>query len=142
MFFEEGKRFLVMRANFAMYTLLSLFPQISLSFSFLSSFTFNSLFRFHWLLCCSSSLLLLFPYSWVLFLLYPTSSPGDFPYLPLFSPTILFAVGIRPTPTTYRSSSVQVGSIPLLGFTTNFLIFLVKDNLSYTIFPKVVLAGY
>ena len=105
MCFEEEKGFIVIRANFAMYTLLSLFSQISLSFTFLSSFTFNSLFRFHWLLCCSS-LLLLFPYLWVLFLLYPTLSLGDFPSLPLFSPTILFAVGIQPTPTTYHSSNV------------------------------------
>ena len=45
MCFEEEKGFIVIRANFAMYTLLSLFSQISLSFTFLSSFTFNSLFQ-------------------------------------------------------------------------------------------------
>ena len=88
-----------------------------------------------------------FPHSWPLFLLYPRSSLCDFPFLPLFSSTILFTVDIQPTPITFNFGHVQVGSFPLpssrkqwvqshyLGFTTNFFVFLDKDQSATTILP-------
>ena len=130
-----------------MHALLSC--HIYSTFSLLSNvtlFLFSLFFPFQLTIQISLvTMMLLFPYSWELLLFIPQLNPWSFPFLPLFLPTILFAAGIQPTPTTYCSLSfdrVQVGSIPLLGFTTNFLIFLVKDSLPYTItslsFPKMV----
>ena len=85
----------------------------SLFLSNIASFTFNSLFIFPWLLCCS------FPYSWVLFLFIPQLNPCSFPFLLLFSPTILSTADTQLIPTTYwplSSNCVQVGSILLRSF--------------------------
>ena len=73
------------------FRIISTFPLLSNVTFFLFSlfFTFNSPFRLHWLL------LLFFSYSWVLFLFIAQLNPCSFPFLPLFSPTILSAIDIH-----------------------------------------------
>ena len=117
------------------------FSQMLVSFSFLSSFPFNSIFRFPWLQCFC----FIFPIFMVTILFIQQLNPCSFLFLPLFSPTILLAASIQQTPITcwpLSSGWGQVGSIPLLGFMSNFLIVLVKDDFPYTIttlsLPKMV----
>ena len=103
----------MMHANSTMYSLLSQFSHISLSFSFLF---------FHFQLTIQISLvlffflLLLFSYSWVLFLLYPRSSLGGFPSLPLFSPTI---IQFRSSTELYNGSVEPLYSGAFSTFITN-----------------------
>ena len=88
---KRGKGFLVMHAILS-YHINSTFSSLKCHFLSLFSlfFTFNSLFKLHWLLCncffhihghCSY--------------LYHNLVHALFPFLPLFSPTILPAVGIH-----------------------------------------------
>ena len=131
-----------------------LFYHIYSTFSLLSNvtfFLFSLLFPFQLAIniFLVTMLLLFLPYSWVLFLIIPQLDLGSFPFLPLFSPTILSTVGIQPTPITYQLLSfdhVLVGSIPLRSFS----LFLTKNSHSllgkcqssakppHTPFPKMV----
>ena len=134
-----------------------LFYHIYSTFSLLSNvtfFLFSLLFPFQLAIniFLVTMLLLFLPYSWVLFLIIPQLDLGSFPFLPLFSPTILSTVGIQPTPITYQLLSfdhVLVGSIPLRSFS----LFLTKNSHSllgkcqssakppHTPFPKMVKAS-
>ena len=126
---------------FTLYSLLhppflSFFSLLSLSTHYSDSLGYCVLL----VLRCLMIVVVLFPYSWILFLLYPRSILGDFPFLPLLSSTILSAASVQPIPTTYRSGRVQVDSLhyllaarsgPTTYLVTNFFPLLGKSQSSH-----------